>query len=314
MPRDVNGILVVDKPVGVTSRRVVDHVARALGTRAVGHAGTLDPLARGVVVVGVGRGTRLVEFVQELPKTYRGTFRLGCSSPSDDLETPVEHEAAPVVPERSAVESALVGFRGEFLQRPCDYSAVHVAGQRAYRLARKGRALDLTPRRVRIDRLDLVEYQWPRLELDLVCSAGTFVRALGRDLACSLGTRAVMEALTRTAVGPFTLEGGLAMDALTPATAAAALQPALAAVAHLPRVTLDEETAARLVRGGLFGPATSDQATDPLDDPDVPAGAAAVAAVDAGGGLLGVLRVLPTGWYRLRPNLAAQADPSRADP
>jgi tRNA pseudouridine55 synthase len=289
------GLVVIDKPPGVSSRRVVDVVARALGTPAVGHAGTLDPLARGVMLVCVGHATRLVESLHDLPKRYEATFLLGRSSPSDDLETPVVEEADPVPPGRAAVEAALGGFRGEILQRPCDYSAAHVAGRRAYRLARAGRAVDLAEKRVRIDELTLTGYAWPQVDLDVVCSSGTFIRALGRDLALALGTRAVMTALVRTAVGPFGLDRATPLEAIDTATARDALLPPLAAVPGLPRVVLAGDLLDRAARGGLVAAAEAGVA-------DAAAGAATFAAVDPAGDLVGLLRAHPGGAYRLRPN------------
>jgi len=292
------GVIVVDKPVGVTSRRVVDVVARALGTKSVGHAGTLDPLASGAVVVCVGPATKLVTFVQEQPKHYTGVFLLGRSSPSDDLETPLEFEPDPPRPTLDEVAVAANAFRGEILQRPCDYSAVHVGGKRAYALARKGRAIELAPKPVVIERLEITAYDWPRLALEIVCSSGTFVRALGRDLAVTLGTRAVMESLVRTAVGPFTRADSLALDAVTPETARAALRPARAAVAHLPMVVLDEAQLGSAVRGGfvevqpLGGEACGGDAR----------GGDALAAVDEAGDLVGILTRHESGRHRLRPN------------
>jgi len=281
------GVIPVDKPAGITSRRVVDAVARALSTKAVGHAGTLDPLAEGVVVVLVGHATRLVDFVQALPKRYVGTFLLGRSSPSDDLETPVEEETTPVVPSRDDLDRAVPGFTGELLQRPCDYSAVHVGGKRAYELARKGREVVIEPKRIRIERLDVVEYAWPRLVLDVTCSSGTFIRALGRDLGIHLGTRGVMAALARTSVGPFTRETSLAMTDID--SAASRLLPATAAVAHLPRAELDAERFALLVRGIL------------VDVPEA-RGHDATAAIGPDGTFVGLLRPHPRGGHRLRPN------------
>jgi len=283
----LNGLIPVDKPTGVTSRGVVDLVARALGMKAVGHAGTLDPLAAGVVVVCVGHATKLVEYVHELPKSYASAFLLGRSSPSDDFETPIEVEESPVVPTRDDVETALAGFRGEILQRPCDYSAVHVDGKRAYRLARKGREIVLEPKRVRIDRLEITGFEWPRLALDVVCSSGTFIRAIGRDLAEALGTKAVMESLVRTAVGPFTQALSLPLEAITPEAARAALLPCAAAVSHLERVTLAGDQLALAIRGGLVA------ACSP---------APALAAVDPTGDLVGILKLHESGSHRLRPN------------
>jgi tRNA pseudouridine55 synthase len=290
MPSPSAGVIPVDKPRGVTSRRVVDVVARALGTKAVGHAGTLDPLASGVVVACVGPATRLVDFLHALPKRYVASFLLGRSSPSDDLETPVEEQPDPPRPDRAGVETALAGFRGDILQRPCDYSAVHVGGQRAYAVARKGRPVELAAKPVRIDRLEITSYDWPRLGLAIECSSGTFVRAIGRDLALALGTRAVMESLVREAVGPFSRSASIPLDAISPDTVAAAILPALAAVAHLPRATLAGPMLDAAVRGGL------------VDLPAPLAAALAVAAVDEAGTLVGILARHDSGRHRLRPN------------
>lgn len=282
------GLVPIDKPAGVTSRAVVDVVARAAGTKAVGHAGTLDPLARGVVLVCVGAATRLVDHLHELPKHYRATFALGRSSPSDDLETPVEIEANAVRPEAGALAAAARSLEGEILQRPCDYSAVHVDGKRAYRLARKGRPVELAAKPVRIDRLAILAYDWPRLEVDVVCSSGTFVRAIGRDLAAALGTRAVMEALERTAIGPFRRAAAVDPDAVNPTSLVGLLQPALAAVPHLARLTVSRQDRDALALGR------------PITLP--PGAPEALAAVDEEGLLVGILRALPDGGHRLRPS------------
>ena len=286
------GVIPVDKPVGVSSRHVVDVAARALGMKSVGHAGTLDPLASGVVIVCVGHATKLVDYVHELPKHYAATFLLGRSSPSDDFETPIEEEADPVRPSAAEIEVAAGAFRGDILQRPCDYSAVHVDGKRAYRLARKGRPVVLNSKPVRIDRLAITSYDWPRLAVEIECSSGTFVRALGRDLAESLGTKAVMESLVRTAVGPFACAASIPLDAITPETARAAILPADAAVTHMSSMVLDSDLLATAVRGGL------------LQFPD--STAPAVAAIDATGQLIGILKQLESGSYRLRPNFLGE--------
>ena len=286
------GVIPVDKPVGVSSRHVVDVVARALGMKSVGHAGTLDPLASGVVVVCVGHATKLVDYLHDLTKHYVATFLLGRASPSDDLETPVEEEVDPVRPSAAEIEAAATAFRGDILQRPCDYSAVHVDGKRAYRLARKGRPVVLESKPVRIERLEITGYEWPRLAVEIECSSGTFVRALGRDLAESLGTKAVMESLVRTAVGPFSCVASISLDAITPETARAAILPAGAAVAHLSSMVLADDALANAVRGGLLHfPENS---------------APAVAALDATGQLIGMLKRLESGSYRLRPNFLGE--------
>jgi tRNA pseudouridine55 synthase len=286
------GVIPVDKPVGVSSRHVVDVVARALGMKSVGHAGTLDPLASGVVVVCVGHATKLVDYLHDLTKHYVATFLLGRSSPSDDLETPVVEEEQPVRPSAAEIEAAATAFRGDILQRPCDYSAVHVDGKRAYRLARKGRPVVLESKPVRIERLEITGYEWPRLAVEIECSSGTFVRALGRDLAESLGTKAVMESLVRTAVGPFSCVASISLDAITPETARAAILPPGAAVAHLSSMVLADDALASAVRGGL------------LQFPET--NAPAVAALDATGQLIGMLKRLESGSYRLRPNFLGE--------
>jgi len=282
-----SGVIPVDKPPAVTSRRVVDAVARALGMSAVGHAGTLDPLAEGVVVVCVGHATRLVEFVHALQKHYAATFLLGRSSPSDDLETAVEEEVSARVPTAGEIAAALPAFRGAILQRPCDYSAVHVDGQRAYRIARRGRPVDVAAKPVRIDRLEVTAYDWPRLSIDLICSSGTYVRALGRDLAAAVGTRAVMESLVRTAVGPFTRTAAIPLASVTAESVHQALLPAVSAVPLLPRITFAGDPLDRLVRGALVS---------------CEADAEAIAAIDEAGELVGILRPHASGGWRLRPN------------
>ena len=287
------GVIPVDKPAGATSRQVVDAVARGLAMKAVGHAGTLDPLAEGVVVVCVGHATKLVDYLHQQAKRYQAVFLLGRSSPSDDLETPVVEEAEPRRPAREEMDAALGGFRGEILQRPCDYSAVHVGGQRAYRLARKGRELEIAAKPVRIDELEITGYDWPRLALDVDCSTGTFIRAIGRDLAAALGTTAVMAGLVRTAVGPFTRAASLPLAAVSPHSAAAALLPAVTAVPHLPRVTLSDAMLDAAIRGGLIdAPSTV--------GPKAPV--AALAACDDAGELVGILQPHASGQWRLRPN------------
>lgn len=288
MRHELSGVIPVDKPVGVSSRRVVDAVAKAVGMKTVGHAGTLDPLASGVVVVCVGHATRLVDFLHGLPKVYAATFLLGRSSPSDDFETAVEVEADPVKPERGEIERAIAAFRGDILQRPCDYSAVHVDGKRAYRLARKGRPVELQAKPVRIDRLEITGYDWPRLGLDIECSSGTFVRAIGRDLAAALGTKAVMESLIRTAVGPFVTTDATPLEEIASAGVGGRMLPMAAAVPHLPRITLAGDVFTTAIRGGLI-------VGDGM-------AATAVAAFGETGELVGILQRHESGRFRLKPN------------
>lgn len=311
MPFPFTGVIPIDKPAGITSRQVVDRVARALRMKAVGHAGTLDPLAAGVVVVCVGHATKLVDFLHQLPKRYEAVFRLGCSSPSDDLETPLEEQPDPPRPAAAAIAAALPRFRGDIMQRPCDYSAVHVGGQRAYRLARKGRDITLAEKPVRIERLEVTAYDWPRLALEIECSSGTFIRAIGRDLAAALGTRAVMESLVRTAVGPFTRAAAASLEsverAADPAMVAEALLPAAAAVAHLPRAVLDEQTVEVVTRGGLIDLPPAAGTTSPAaGTTSVTPPPTTIVALDAAGDMIGILRPHSSGRWRLRPNFRGQ--------
>jgi tRNA pseudouridine55 synthase len=200
------GILGINKPVGITSRDALNHVSRQLKRIKVGHAGTLDPIASGVLVVCVGSATRLIEMVHAWPKEYIATFQLGQSSPSDDIETESTLLINAPIPSRSEIEAVLPRFLGEIAQVPPAFSAVKVNGQRAYHVARKGKAVELTARPVQIDELEIVDYQYPQLVLRIVCGTGTYIRSLGRDLAVTLDTAAVMSDLVRTRIGPITLE------------------------------------------------------------------------------------------------------------
>ncbi|REK27158.1 MAG: tRNA pseudouridine(55) synthase TruB [Planctomycetota bacterium] len=241
---EICGLLNVDKPRGVSSRVVVDRVEQTAGkTKAgkvkVGHAGTLDPIASGVLVICLGTATRLIEYVQQMPKAYRATFLLGQSSPSCDIETEITKLVDAPRPTRAEIERAAANFHGEIEQRPPAFSAVKIGGQRAYKRARRGEDVEMPLRTVRIDTIDVVTYDAPRLVLDIRCGSGTYIRSLGRDLAESLGTAAVMSELVRTGIGDFTLREATRLDDLNPETLDDYLLPPLRAVADLPRVRLD---------------------------------------------------------------------------
>ena len=230
------GIINLNKPHGMTSRQAVDRVKWLVQPAKVGHAGTLDPLASGVLVVCVGPATRLIDDVQKMPKTYRATFLLGRESPSEDLETEVTALTDPPVPSLTAIEQACVQFTGAIDQRPPAFSALKVDGKRAYRLARAGKEVVLAPRQIVIYSLSIARYDYPELTLDIICSAGTYIRSLGRDVAVSLGSAAVMSHLVRTAIGPFTLADAVDPNGLSLQNLAGALQPPLKAMASMPRV------------------------------------------------------------------------------
>ena len=189
------GLLNLNKPAGMTSRDVVNIVQRLSRPAKAGHAGTLDPLADGVLVVCVGSATRLIEYVQRMPKRYVGTFLLGRQSPTEDIEGEVTELPDAPVPTREQIEAAARRFVGRIEQRPPAFSALKIRGRPAYKLARQGKPVELAPRPVEIYRIEVKKYRYPELVLEIDCGGGTYVRSLGRDLAESLGTAAVMSAL-----------------------------------------------------------------------------------------------------------------------
>ena len=257
----VDGILVVDKPVGPTSHDVVALVRRLAGTRKIGHGGTLDPFASGVLPLYLGLGTRVVEFHLGARKAYRATVVFGGSSTTDDLEgeiTPAE--GAP--PTRDAVEAALAGFVGSREQRPPVFSARKVGGRRAYALARRGETPELKARTVTFHELALsgwddADLEHPTAVVDVACSAGTYVRALARDLGELVGSAAYLGALRRTASGPFVLAGAHALDEVRAAAAgerlAELLLPPGAGLDDLPAVTLAGAEQRVVAHGGWTG-------------------------------------------------------------
>jgi tRNA pseudouridine55 synthase len=257
----VDGILVVDKPVGPTSHDVVALVRRLAGTRKIGHGGTLDPFASGVLPLYLGLGTRVVEFHLGARKAYRATVVFGGSSTTDDLEgeiTPAE--GAP--PTREAVEAALAGFVGSREQRPPVFSARKVGGRRAYALARRGETPELKARTVTFHELvlsgwDDADLEHPTAVVDVACSAGTYVRALARDLGEVVGSAAYLGALRRTASGPFVLADAHALDEVRAAAAAERLADLLlppgAGLDDLPAVTLAGAEQRVVAHGGWTG-------------------------------------------------------------
>lgn len=243
------GIMNLNKPTGMTSRRAVDLVERLVRPAKAGHAGTLDPLACGVLVMCLGPATRLIEYVQQMPKRYRATFLLGQSSPTEDLEGEITLLEDPPRPTRDEIQCAAVRMTGEIQQRPPAFSALKIKGKRAYDLARSGKQVDLAERPVTIYELELIEYEYPQLVLDIKCSSGTYIRSFGRDLAESLGTAAVMSALTRTAIGSFTLEAACPVGDLTRDNLADHLLPALLAVESMPTLQLSPGELSQIANG-----------------------------------------------------------------
>ncbi len=294
------GLMNVAKPSGVTSRRVVDQVQRLVRPAKVGHAGTLDPLASGVLVIGVGHATRLVEFVQEMPKKYRGTFLLGRTSATEDTDGEVTLLTDPPIPTLAELEQAAAELTGETEQRPPVYSALKVDGRRAYALARAGEQVDLAPRTIRVDSLKIVHYEYPELRLDVTCGSGTYVRSLGRDLAEHCGTCAVMSALERTAIGPFELSAALDPDKLSRDNIAGSILPASLAVQGLMAECVVSAADEQRLRHGLWieAPHITPPRATPWARPiqGEPAADAPIAALDATGRLVAVLTRRPNGY------------------
>jgi len=237
--------VLVAKPAGPTSHDIVDMARRALDEKRIGHLGTLDPFAKGLLVLLVGRATRLAPFAAEWAKAYEGVIRLGVTTDTDDLTGQVV-ATAPWTGITPAQLADVVGrFRGTYEQTPPAYSAVKVAGERAYRRARRGETVALEPRAVDIRELEIVEATPPDLQFRAVVSAGTYIRSLARDIGAALGCGAHLAALRRTAVGPLRLEDAVAPDRVT----RHAVRDASILVAHMPRREVDKKERDAVLHG-----------------------------------------------------------------
>jgi tRNA pseudouridine55 synthase len=242
------GVLLVDKPAGITSHDAVASVRRALGTRKVGHAGTLDPMATGLLVLGVGRATRLLRFLGGLPKTYEGTMRLGVETTTLDADGEVTRRA-PVAVDAQDVRAAMTALVGDSMQTPPAYSAVKVGGRKLYEAARAGETLAAAPRPIHVDAFDLRSLDGDHASFHVTCGGGTYVRVLASDVGAALGCGAHLTALRRTSIGPFDVREAVAPDE------ARELLPLDRAVAHMPHLTLEPEEAVAAGHGRILGPA-----------------------------------------------------------
>ena len=246
---DLHGLLNVDKPGGMTSREVVNRIQGRLPRHTrIGHAGTLDPLATGVLVICIGAATRLIEYVQRMTKTYQARIRLGARSDTNDADGKIEPLAVSEPPESRVVAKVLAAFVGDIQQTPPAYSAARISGRRAYHLARSGQEVSLPERPVKIYGLDLQGYNYPWLDLEVRCGKGTYIRSLARDLGERLGCGGIVETLRRTRVGPFEAASAIALD-LHPSEIPERLLPLSLAVMDLPRIVLQESEIARLRQG-----------------------------------------------------------------
>lgn len=249
----MDGFINLHKPAGPTSHDMVDQVRRLLYVRRVGHGGTLDPLAEGVLPIGVGQATRLLSFWQESGKAYRAEVVLGISTTTYDAEGEVTARHPVPALTRADLDTALAPFRGEIEQIPPPFSAIRRGGQRFYQRARAGELVSPPARQVRIVRLELLDWSPPVLTIEVECGSGTYVRSLAHDLGERLGCGGHLQALVRTRVGSFSLEEAVSLQTLSQAAeegqVAALLQPLDLPVRHWPALQVDAAGALALVRG-----------------------------------------------------------------
>ena len=267
----MDGVLIVDKPAGPTSHDVVAVVRRVLGTPRVGHTGTLDPLAMGVLVLVVGKGTRLASFLTGAEKEYMARVRFGTATPTYDAESRGPQQGGPAPPlEAADIVAQLTAFTGTYLQQPPPYSAKKVAGVPAYKLARQQKLVEIKPVEVTVSALELRSYSGGVAELRIVCSSGFYVRSLAHDLGARLGCGAYLESLQRTRVGAFAIENARPLADIVAAGAAARewIVPMEHLLPDLAAVTLTEEGARRALHGntlrsldfaGSAGPSPNDR-------------------------------------------------------
>ncbi len=247
------GFLLVDKPSGPTSHDIIDVIRGAVGIRKVGHSGTLDPMATGLLVVGVGRATRLLRFLEAEDKEYEAVARLGILTDTLDAEGSVLSREPTTVSEQD-LASVLPRFVGEIMQVPPMVSALKVGGRRLHRLARSGIEVDRRPRAVKVHRLDLCAVTpgpFPEVSLRVACSKGTYIRTLADDIASAVGTRAQLTALRRTRVGSLNVAAAIGVDEMGSGLEGALIAPAVA-LGHLPSVIVDADTAVGVCNGMVY--------------------------------------------------------------
>ncbi len=286
MSRPGDGVLLVDKPPGPTSHDVVREARARLDLGRVGHAGTLDPFASGLLLLCLGPSTRISQYLSALDKRYVATARLGTETATHDLDgEPMEESALWRELDEGAVQGALEAFRGSIDQAPPRYSAKKVRGTAAHRRARRGEALRLDPVPVRVHEIDVLRCALPFVTFTVRCSSGTYIRALARDLGRALGTGAHLTALRRTAVGSMSVAAAVDARRLGEDLPSAARLSAAKALTHLPAVRVGEDEAARLALGQAVAPTL-----DPVPEADSVVALAQGALVAIGAGRGGVLR------------------------
>ncbi|MEO6014194.1 MAG: tRNA pseudouridine(55) synthase TruB [Devosia sp.] len=281
--RPISGWIILDKPYGLGSTQAVGKVRWLFGAEKAGHAGTLDPLATGLLPIALGEATKTVPFVQGGGKRYRFDMEWGSASSTDDLEGEVI-ATSDVRPTEAQLRAALPAFIGTILQRPPAFSAIKINGERAYDLARAGETVELAPRPVTIGELTLIAHSAERSTLEMACEKGTYVRSLARDLAEALGSRAHVTALRRTAVAGFTEKDSVLLETLEAAPDRdSLLRPSAIALRHLPELRIASDDAALLRHGG---PILLRGSNSPIELPEAWASlngaAVAIGAVRAG--------------------------------
>jgi tRNA pseudouridine55 synthase len=282
-----HGIILVDKPSGPTSHDIVEIARHCLGIRQIGHTGTLDPLATGLLILGVGEGTKLTPFLSDLDKTYECTARLGARSSTYDAMGAIEPVADPTRLNPDQIEAAAAHFRGSIEQKPPVFSAIKVAGQPLYRYARRGEEVELQPRRVRVYALDVVSFHPPDLELRMNVSSGTYVRSIVHDMGAALGVGAYVTQLRRTAIGPFDVADAASLSAHVTADALEKGWRSLAqALGHWTSVRVPDSLIAAVRNGGTIAATGLDVSQPPLVPDHL------YALLDSGDRLLAVARCL----------------------
>ncbi|MDR1108778.1 MAG: tRNA pseudouridine(55) synthase TruB [Spirochaetaceae bacterium] len=291
--REPSGLLLLNKAPGLTSFQSLNGVKKALATPKVGHTGTLDKFASGLLVVLAGRAVKLTPWFSGCDKQYEGTIRFGVETDTLDPEgLPV---AQGEIPSKEALEAVLPRFRGDILQAPPAYSAIHLGGQRASRLAREGKPVEMKERPVTVYALELRSYEPPRACIHVHCSRGTYIRSLARDIALAAGSRGHLEALTRTRVAGFSLSGALELSASTPAEellgALKPLSPGIFERLGLPAVLVDDAAAESIVRGVPLERLIQEKKVLPPENADALAAGLfrSAAALSGEGGFLGII-------------------------
>lgn len=279
----LEGVLIINKPLGLTSHDVVNRVRRLTDTRRIGHTGTLDPLATGLLILCIGRATRLAEYITDQNKSYQATIRLGQETNTYDAEGQVIAEN-PVHVSFQELQSILPSFTGEIRQVPPMFSAIKVKGKPLYHHARKGMTVKRKARTVFIERLEVLRWEIPELELGIDCSSGTYVRSIAHDLGQQLGCGGHLTALRRTAIGRFTIQDSVLLSNLNEENWRSYVLSSETAVEHLPRITFSIEEALALSHGQNI----------PRENVQLYPGP--IRAFDANGCFIGIILAEPEAW------------------